>query len=293
MSQEELAFPIMDRASLSRIENGRVTPSKQHLEALLEKLGLHASSVANFYLNKELTEIQKIQNELNSLLANQIMDENDPVIAKIDDLISQLENHETFMQNSLDMQRLLTDKATNAVNKKENPEEILEILTKSIKITIPDYDVKKIKDYFLSNQDVRILNLFAVVNNIIGNFAEGIDILYGLKANLENHCIDATAMGRTYPSLTYNLSSNLQRIRRYKEALDVCIDGQKVCLNTYSLIYMPQLVLVESVCHFYLGNPEESKMLAVQAYHAATMFKQDYIVQTLISFAKDKLEMDF
>ena len=49
LKQEELAYPIIDRATLSKIECGKVMPNKTTLEALFERLGFCPHNIADFF----------------------------------------------------------------------------------------------------------------------------------------------------------------------------------------------------------------------------------------------------
>ena len=59
ISQEELADGITDRANLSKIENGSITPGKKVVEALLERHSFSSKGNLCTYLGGDMSNICK------------------------------------------------------------------------------------------------------------------------------------------------------------------------------------------------------------------------------------------
>ena len=292
LTQEELAYPLIDRATLSRIESGKAMPSKKTMEALLEKLGFHASNTADFFLDAEMTEIQKIHNEIDTYLATRQLDPSAPLIARVDTLVAQLEGNDIYMQNELNQQYVKIVKASNAINKQVDSNTIREILMDAIKISIPQFDEQHIEDYHLSKQDIKIINLLTIIYQDEGESDKAIDMLYGLKHNYDKHCIDKVELGRNYSTIIHNLVIQLYYADRNEEAIELCDIGSKVCKDTRSLYNLPLITLVKAYCLQELGEEAESIRLARQTYHTFDMFGLYQLRDQAKAFAKDTFGID-
>lgn len=291
LTQEELAFPIIDRATLSKIESGKVTPNNQTLKMLFEKLGFSPDNYANFFLDDEMTDVQKILDELEEIL--DIYADGHDLMEKSDALIAQLENNEEYMQNELNVQYIITAKAINAFNRKEDMKKIWEMALKAIKISIPGYNERFIEDYYLSRVDLLILTLITALYNAEDNHDKAIEILYGLKRNFDKHCIDKTEMGRRYPVTITNLAYLLtHKAKRYEEAIEVCDSGRKVCIETGRIFFLPLITGHKAICLCRLGNKEEGVRLLRQAYHSCDLIEMYTERDALKNFAKEELGLD-
>ncbi|MCL2572128.1 MAG: helix-turn-helix transcriptional regulator [Defluviitaleaceae bacterium] len=279
LTQEELAFPIIDRATLSKIESGKVMPNNKTLENLLEKLGFAPHKITDFFHDEEMADALKILNELDNLLTFQTYDQKDPVVSKIDDLIQQLENNEKYMQNELNRQNILILKATNAINKRSTSLEVRSILSDAIKITIPTFNIKNIRDYYLSKQDRTIISRLAVSYSEEGKTDKAVDIMYELKLNFDNHCIDNDEMGREYPTIIMNLARYLGEDDRLNEAIEVCDVGIKVCIKNHNLYRLPFILWLKAATLGWLGKAEESKKLFTQIVTVMELFEMhDHLI---------------
>ena len=220
-------------------------------------------------------------------------DEGDPLIEKIDVLIQQLESNEGYMQNELNRQYIITAKAINAYNKKESLKNIWAMSHEAIKISIPGFDEDLIEDYYLSRVDMLILTLMVALYSDAKDHDKAIGVLYGIKRNLDKHCIDKDEMGKRYPVIIANLSYLLlYEVKRYSEAVEVCESGRKVCIETGRIFYLPVIVGYMAICLCKLGDTAKGKKLLRQAYHACDLIEMYQCRDELGEFAKNELSMD-
>ncbi|MCL2026609.1 MAG: helix-turn-helix transcriptional regulator [Leptospirales bacterium] len=287
VSQEDLADGITDRANLSKIENGSITPGKKIVEALLEKLGF--SSQGNLtdltvYLDGEMSDVHVRLDELDAYLKNKRTGEADA-------LISVLENDKNF-QKGLYLQHLLAAKAANSINKNEDTSKIRALLDESIKISIPAFNERYIADYMLTRDDLRIINMMAIVHLNTGEIEKAIKVMYGIKDNFDKNCIDKLLKGIHYPMVIYNLTTYLIRAKRHKEAANLCDAGLQCCLNTDFFRFMPLIIGNKVRCLFEMGDIESCERLVRQAYHGFDMFEMYDDKAKVKKYAKEKLGID-
>jgi transcriptional regulator with XRE-family HTH domain len=272
LTQEELAYPIIDRATLSKIETGETMPSKTTVEALFFRLGFNPHNLINFFLTNEDAKTQKIVERLKSILFNETArGGHEALVSECKELINQLENQEKFMDDKLNIQYLLKTKACVSMLEKAH-EVALGLLEQAINITIPGYDETQIVQYHLTQQEAGIISNFCIAYSNLGRTEEGLALCLRLKENLETNCIDQDTMGYMYPSLISNIAVCLWRLKRYEECIKMCDDGIKVCKDTARLRTLPIIVGYKAGALFQLGAREEAEKLVKQVYHASEMF---------------------
>ena len=296
ITQEELAFPIIDRTTLSKIESGKSMPNKNTLRALIEKLGLDPYTMANFFLDENDVEVEKIFRQLENYrhycLSDSAVDA-DAAKAKVDSLIKQLEDNEVFMEHPINVQRVSFFKAENAIRKRDDPDKTIELLINAIKISAPTYESSDIEDYFLTKTDWNILTTLALVYHNANRYDEAINLLREMRKNVEKHCIDLSAKGDIYPIVMNNLANSLWRAKKYEEALEVCDAARRVCVETRRTYALPTLSMIKTKCLYGLGRIKECEEVARQVYHALGLYGHDMVMRDeLLEFAKDKLGVD-
>jgi len=294
ISQEELAYSIMDRATLSKIESGKVMPNKKNIEALFERLGYNPNNIADFLLDDESAAIKKITDELEGSLINVgALGEADSLLKRAIDLLEKLENNANFMSSVLNKQYFMTYKAIlDYYTKKADAKSTMAMLIDAIKISIPEYCDRYIEDYHITRQDLRILNVIALIHYDEGRLDDSISVMRGLKNNMDNHCIDENTLGQNYPTIVYNLAICLTEAEKYEEAIKMCDHGADSCKKTGYLFMMPLLVWQKTLCLFKLGAREECERLARQVFYTADMFGQYGHREDTRRFAKEELGID-
>lgn len=286
IKQEELAFGIMDRTTLSKIERGLAMPSKAKLEALFEKLGYNPNLTADIYMNTEETEIQKLKDELTVYLSQRRTEEADVLLERV-------KAEGKFEGNPMDKQFLLAVIAANEINKGNKDKAVLNMIMEALSLSIPDFCMEKVETYLLSVQEIRLINLLASAYFISNVYDKSIHILYKLKMNLEIRMLDKKEMGRHYPHLIVQLTRFLLEAHYYKEVPPLCEEGLTICKQTGEFYFLPSISWNKAVALLELGEKETAKELLRDIYHAYRLFGSHYEQDLVKKYAKDKLGVDF
>jgi len=273
ITQDELASHNLDVNTISSIERGVYTPSQKKLEILFERLGYFADNFFDSYLDNKAAKILEILYELEGLLEVQTAKKSDPIIAKIDALIEELENSDEYIKLAQNKQNIILLKAANAMNKRIASDIMRDMLLKALEFSIVNFKVQAIPGYFLTMQDRKILALMASTYSYEGRLKDAVDIMCGLKINLENHCIDRAELGRFYPWVIYTLAKYLLEDYRYEEALENCDIGLKSCKDTRSMYHYPHIAFMKATALGRLGRVEESEQLYLQVINALELFE--------------------
>jgi len=276
LTQEELAYPIVDRATLSKIEGGKVTPNKNTTEALLQRLGFNPVNTIDFFLDNEMSQAHKVMEEIrvfNSLRAPEVSEKTLATATKVDDLIAQLESNEKFMQNKLNLQFILMSKYKNAIiNRFQSPKEIMPMALDALKITIPEYDQQYIENYYLARQEGAILTDIALMSHLNGDNETAVAIGYAMRRNTKKNTLDISEMSKDYTTISNSLARFLTVSKKYQEALDVCNDAIETAQKTHTYsISLTNIVAIKARCLLELGDSISAEDFFRQAYYSSIM----------------------
>ena len=281
LTQAELASHNHDPSTISKIESGKLTPSKKMVYSLLEKLGYDPGGLDIFYLNDNETTTQKIINELDAHLSYDRIDEAGVLIKK-------LEEDKNFMKNRLNHQYILYTKAACKLLLKEFKNEIYIILKEAIELTIPDFTLNKISEYHLSKQEMKIITNIAAYYFYNDQIDIAILIMDALKENFDKNCIDKDYLGKHYPYIIDNLTYYLSVNENYLETIELCDIGIEVCKNTGYLYHLPHIFLTKAICLCALGEIEEGGKMMKLAYYGHEMYGQTSEAIEIKEYAKDE-----
>ena len=172
LTQEELCEGICDTVTISRIENGRQTPSRNRINALLQRLGLPDDRYFAL-LSKHELELTSLQEELHSrtryfekasdemrntarLRALETLQELEAIVDK-DDQITR--------------QQILSNRVTlgNAVGP-YSVEKRFDLLMEAIQLTLPHFDLNEICGRRYTTDEIRIINQIAATHAMAGRY---------------------------------------------------------------------------------------------------------------------------
>jgi len=286
IKQEELAYGIMDRTALSKIERGLAMPSKTNLDTLLERLGYTPHLTAEILMTAEEVEIQKMKNNLQAYVSQLRFEE-------ADILIERLEQNKNFHINKLNKQWLLHMKAGNEMQKGKAEEENYDLIIEALRLTLPNFSEDKIKNYHLSVQEIRLLIALAHFHYINSNLDNAIAINFQLKMYFDNRVFDVFKKGQYFPQVLSNLASFLCDAKRFDEVLDITNYGIQICKETSWFYFLPDLSWSKAESLFELGQLEESRAMVKDIYHTYSLFERHYEKKLFKKYAEETLGVQF
>ncbi|MCL2365172.1 MAG: helix-turn-helix transcriptional regulator [Defluviitaleaceae bacterium] len=280
ISQEELAFPIIDRTTLSKIESGKAMPHRKTLEFLLDRLGYDSNEFVSHFLAPEDVEVQSAIDELNNLLRTVVRKANteakQKMCVKVDALINRLEQNKVFIQHPLNMQFLLDVKARHAYNLQQD-KKAAEYARQALKIVIPHFDEQNIPDYYLNKQCNNMLVLLAMIYAEEGRYDNAINILYGLLENIKITYNDINIQAKLIISTSNNLARILLQANRPQEAFDISEAAIQICIQ-----YNNEALFYKSLCWFQArallaqGKTEAFIEMSRKLYCAYDVYRQEW-----------------
>ncbi|MCL2363131.1 MAG: helix-turn-helix transcriptional regulator [Defluviitaleaceae bacterium] len=277
MSQEELAHPIINRETLSRIESGKVTPHSRTMRSLFERLGYDPTELLQFHLTADEVETKRIEDELYTLMA--LIQRNKPEInkehsKKIHSLIAKLENNKEYMEKPLNTQYVLKEWALYHFYLEED-ENAMEFIYKALRITIPTFDITKINEYHLTRCDHALIITLALIHRYTNRNSLAIDILYKLKENEKRSIIDMSVSAKKMTITIRNLAHILCIEKRAQELFDLCEEGMEICHKSKEYLNYRAIAWYKAKALFLLGRTDDYIELAKKVYHAMDLYQEE------------------
>lgn len=269
MTQEELCAGICETATMSRIENGKQTPTPGKLKALLSRLGLPSEKYYAMMSENEL-EIERLKNEIIDCNTRGLCQEG---LEKIQKLLTLTDDSDFITHQFILRSKVLLGKEENGSIVPYSMEEKLELLFRAIKITVPDFDIDEIGRQWYSLDEIKIINQIGVVYGDNQQERKALDIYYQLmKYVKKRHFINSDTVP-TAVLIAYNYSLYLSFQKRYEEAIEIAEWGWNKDIEWRRSTSLEGLLYVLAESNYRLGNIDESKHFYMQSYYACTLMK--------------------
>lgn len=281
LTQEKVCDGICDPTTLSRIENGCQVPSKTKLNALLQRLGLPDSRYYALVSDHEL-KIESLKREIVSCNALEKADQGFVYLAQLEE-ITEPEDHLTG-------QFVLRSKALlGRIRGKYSVHEQLDLLNQALCMTIPQFSLDNITEFLYTFDEVKIINQIALCYSDLQQHLKALAIYQQILKYIYSHYQEITTAGNgMLPMVLHNYAGELSLAGQYKECIQVCREGQQVCIRYGHHQFLPGFLEDMAECYFFCGNRKESKEFYLQAYYVYRALEEQSSVQRLYSEIEDR-----
>lgn len=293
-TQEYLCDGICTAPTLSRIETNDRTPSSSVLKALLEKLGLPAGR-AWVLLGENDLEIEKLEKDIRQKdlrLRRAEKPEQDKLREQILVMLSKLEELGAEDNRFIQQYILSTKASIGRPDGPYSPEERLEMLLESIRLTVPRFDSKNIPSSQYSVMEVIIINQIAVTYANMGDRKKAISIYRRLLKYIEKYNRGLDKYPRQFCMVAHNCAIDLALEKQYEESLKLAEKGQQVSVQEGDYQFLPGFLATQAECYFFLGNLEKSKHFYYQAYTLYEVLKDKDNRTIMIREMKERLGIE-
>lgn len=212
LSQEVLSEEICTPESLSRIENGKRSPSSRNMEALLEKMNRSRERMRS-KIRSERYEILDLEKQLTEYLTYYKIEEAEEVLQKLEEKVdvTEIENQQYIMAEKVRFALL---------NEKIPYEDGIEKLYEILKMTVPDET--KLYEYHLTFRERNILNAIAYRYRKNGREQEAMEIWQKLLANEEETSVSRAYRMPDWELMTANSARIMNALERLDETVELC-----------------------------------------------------------------------
>lgn len=294
--QKDVCEGICEPATLSRLENGKQTPSRNMVNALLERLDLPADRYFGLLRDNE-AEIENLQEDiiaLNMAFERSVEPEKTNVkkcaYAKISEL-EQLagEDDKTTQQFILRTKALLGREDGGSYSKDEK----LFMLMDAIHLTVPRFDLHHINNFLYCLEEVITINQIAGVYTIHGQHEKAAEIYGQLLEYVRNHYQNILKSRGHLPLVAFNYARVLNLCGRNEEALEAVELGWQACIDYRNYQMLPRIVHTMALIYHDLGNAEKSKELYCEAYYLCKVIDDQRGLFLLQQDAREQYGIEF
>lgn len=272
-TQGQLCEGLCDPFTLSRIESGKQTPSRNLTSALLQRLGLPHDRYYTFLTARE-AEADALRTQIDSCAARfQQSLGTEKEQARLDAL-ERLDRLEAVTEADDNIGRQYVLAARAALDGETGPDGFaarLDMLLEAIRLTVPHFDLEAIGERLYSIDEMKIISLIAGTYSEAGQHEKAAGIFNQLLTYVRGHYQNVTNPSRYLSPATLNYAKELCLTGRCAEALHVAELGQQLCLDYGYCQSLPGLLAVMAECRYAMGEYEQSRALYCQAYY---LFKE-------------------
>lgn len=269
LTQEELCEGICEPITVSRLENGRQTPSRNRLNALLERLDLPAD---RYYalLSENEKEVEALQREIvscNIRFSQSQGQEKEQIreagLAAHKKLEAILDQDDTISRQLIMESQVLLGREDGPYAPGEKKDRLLE----AIRLTAPSFDPRKIGRGLYTLEEVRMIDQLAAAYGEMGEHPAAIDIRDQLYQYMQKHYANVTQSRSMVIMVAMNLARELDATGQYRRAVETAEQGRKMCLDYGYFFFLPELLHVMARSWHFLGEDEKSNDLYHQVYY--------------------------
>lgn len=265
LTQEEVSFGICEPATLSRVENNKTTPTRNVVNALLQRLDI---SDDRFYaaINIEELRINELCKEItacNVEYERTCIEERNPIREKLrkkhQELRDILESDDKITEQFIIRSEILIGDYT--------PQEKIDRLSEALRLTHPNFNLTLIKKGLYSFDEIKIINQIAAAYSDDGKSEQALEVWENLLANIENRYEFIVPSRTQKEMILYGLSREYLIVGDYIKALFYAREGKELVVKHGLYRHLPGFVIILAECEHQLGNDIVSRELFEDAYH--------------------------
>lgn len=271
LTQEQLCDGICEPVTLSRLENGKQTPSRNRINALLQRLGLPDDRYFALLSKNEL-EMEALQKEIVACNATEKVPE----------------GFEKLAQFALRSRVLL-----GRLDGRYTPLEQIDLLMQAIRLTVPRFDLESIESFLYTRDEITIINQIGLAYSDAGQNKKAAEIYYQLLKYVRKHFKETITSIGVLPLVLYNYARVLDLCGRYEEGAALAKEGREACIQYGHYQVLPRCLEIEAECRHFMGDDEISKELYYQSYYLCKVIGYQIGLEVVKKEAKEYLNIDF
>ena len=285
LTQEQLCEGICEPMTLSRLENGKQTPSRNRINALLQRLGLPDDRYFALLSKNEL-EMEALQKEIVACNVTEKVPEGFEKLAQFEKLADP--DDQIAQQFALRSRVLL-----GRLDGRYTPLEQIDLLMQTIRLTVPRFDLDEIGQSLYSIDEIKIINQIGIAYSDDGQNKKAAEIYYQLLRYVRKHFQETVTSIGVLPLVLYNYARVLDLCGHYEEGAALAKEGQDDCIQYGHYQFLSGFLEIYAECCFFLGRTNESAKAYRQAYYLCDLIGDKENLDITRKEAKEYLGLDF
>lgn len=294
MTQEALCAGICDTSTLSRLERGRQTPSRDKINAMLHRLGLPEDRVFALVSEHDL-EIRALKEEIQASVIEfekadrgtrpQLREQTMAKLKRLEEL--------TDRDDAVNRQYILSTQVTlGTPDGPYPPDQRRKLLEKAVRMTVPGFQLEKVENFRYRLEEMTLLNKLARTFSMEGKREEAIGLYSRLLQNIEKNSQELAGYPSQFCLIAYNYAINLGLTGQYKEALELAERGRQASIFCGDYRFLPGFLATQAECWFFLGEREKSTELYIRASYLLDIIEDKHNLEILRKEMREHLGME-
>ncbi|MFQ7321291.1 MAG: helix-turn-helix domain-containing protein [Faecalibacterium sp.] len=283
LTQEQLCDGICEPMTLSRLENGKQTPSRNRINALLQRMGLPDDRYFALLSKNEL-EMEALQKEIVACNVTERVAEGFEKLAQFEALAAP--DDQIAQQFALRSRVLL-----GRLEGRYTPMEQITLLMQAIRLTVPRFDLENIESFLYTKDEITIINQIGLAYSDDGQNKKAAEIYYQLLRYVRKHFKETITLIGALPLVLYNYARVLDLCGRYEEGAELAQECRKACIQYGHYQELPRCLEIEAECRHFMGDEEISKELYYQSYYLCKVVEYQVGLEIVKKEAKEYLNL--
>lgn len=294
LSQSQVCHGICETITLSRFENGKQNPSRRHIQALFQRLGLPTDQIFEPVTEDEVA-YANLENELASCTVRfeRASDADKPAIRREAlQVWHQLENlfpkpDKLIRQQLLRYQFLL--------GKEDGPypfDEAVDMLLRAIRLTVPEFTLEDFEDGLYSARETKVINNIAMCYYRAGKHEQALSIFEKLYHYLRANPGYADSIRGQVLMVGFNYLLELHLCDKDDKVISLGEELRKESINYGYYQQLPSILALLAEAHCKFGRRDISERFYRQAYVLYQVIENDNDRLTIQMDAKKLLNLE-
>ena len=285
LTQEQVCDGICDPVSLSRIENGKQTPRRSVINALLQRLGLPDDRYYALVSENEL-ELEALRKEIAACSVTQKLSEGFEKLAHLEKLADP--DDQISQQFALSCKVLLDRLTGRCASQEQN-----NLLMQAIRLTVLRFSLEEIDQFLYTRDEITIINQIGIAYSDDGQNEKAAEIYAQLLRYVRKHFKETITSIGVLPLILYNYSRVLDLCGRYREGAELAQECRKACIQYGHYQELPRCLEIEAECRHFMGDDKNSRELYYQSYYLCKVIDYQVGLDILKQEAKEYLGVEF
>ena len=283
LTQEQLCDGICEPMTLSRLENGKQTPGRNRINALLQRMGLPDDRYFALLSKNEL-EMEALQKEIVACNVTEQVAEGFEKLAQFEALAAP--------DDQIAQQFILSSKVLlGRLDGRYMPREHIDMLMQAIRLTVPRFDLENIESFLYTKDEITIINQIGLAYSDDGQNKKAAEIYYQLLRYVRKHFKETITLIGALPLVLYNYARVLDLCGRYEEGAELAQECRKACIQYGHYQELPRCLEIEAECRHFMGDEEISKELYYQSYYLCKVVEYQVGLEIVKKEAKEYLNL--
>lgn len=296
LTQHQLCEGICGLTTMSRLECGNQTPSRNVVNALLQRLGLPSDRYLTL-VNRNEIEINTLREDIRAkqiLQQHAVGTEKSNIRRAALEQIAELEQL-CSIDDNLTQQYILHYKTMLGKNdgSSYSPQERHSMLLTAIRLTVPRFEVDKINEFIYCLNEVKIINSMAHAYEDLDLMLTALEIYRQLVDYIQSHFQDILHTRGELPMIAHNYARALNLCKKNTEALEAIETARQACIKYRNYQMLPRILHTMAIVYHDLGNAELSKQLFLEAYYLCKVIDDHRNLELLCKDAEDQYGIVF